>query len=77
MIGRRVEWMAVNGPQMGVIEAKFGGGYLARLDNGKCVIIKISDERLLEKKTDPVGRGTDADGRADDGKALRAEKRRR
>lgn len=51
MIGRRVEWMAVNGPQTGVIEAKFGGGYLARLDNGKCVIIKISDERLLEKKT--------------------------
>ena len=28
MIGRRVEWMAVNGPQTGVIEAKFGGGWI-------------------------------------------------
>lgn len=37
--GDRIAWMSIKGPQSGVIETKFGNGWLTRLDNGKCVLV--------------------------------------
>lgn len=39
LIGKRVSWMTVNGPNSGVIDSLFNNDYMIRLDNGKYVIV--------------------------------------
>lgn len=39
LIGKRVSWMTVNGPNSGVIDGLFNNDYMIRLDNGKYVIV--------------------------------------
>ena len=39
LIGKRVSWMTVNGPNSGVVDSLFNNDYMIRLDNGKYVIV--------------------------------------
>lgn len=37
-IGDKVKWESVHGPKTGVIESKWKGWYIVRMENGKCII---------------------------------------
>ncbi len=39
LIGKRVSWMTVNGPNSGVVDSLFNDDYMIRLDNDKYVIV--------------------------------------
>jgi len=39
LIGKRVSWMTVNGPNSGIVDSLFNNDYMIRLDNGKYVIV--------------------------------------
>lgn len=39
LIGKRVSWMTVSGPNSGVVDSLFNNDYMIRLDNGKYVIV--------------------------------------
>ena len=45
--GDTITWMAVNGPKTGVIEGKTEKGYIARLGNGKRVIVHKNSIKCL------------------------------